>query len=316
MAGLSINGQMKVSTLQEGFLKEFGLTLRVYDGLEFASPSQTLAHVRKKTGSGKDLAVAKNMKIADLEDKFEEEFGLKVQVAGSDDSYLCKDELTINAAQHDDEKKLARKECNAARQTEVIDDGDRDDDDGYGNTSLVHMSNYYNLRFGYCNSGSKGDFIDNINGALNIYVATGTDDDQNEYLLLFYNNKFLALAGHSVIDNLGDLAKSLNTIFSEKIAKGLIQSGYYNDPDGIIDHAPNYQDHYFDTRDDDNVASFLPCYFVVASVTYNCNCKVDIKSGSIIYEDKKVNNLSDFYGYLDEDETYALGVIDYKNVQQ
>ena len=190
------------------------------------------------------------------------------------------------------------------------DGGDGDD----GDTALVHMSNYYNLRFGYCNSDSEGDFIDNINGALNIYVATGTDDDQNEYLLLYYNNKFLALADRSIHDNLEDLAKSLNTIFSEEIAKGLIQSGYDNDPDGIIDHAPDYEDHYFDTRDDDDVDGFIPCYFVVASVTYNCNCKVDIKSGAIIYEDEKVNNFSDFYGYLDEEETYAIGVVDYKNV--
>jgi hypothetical protein len=127
MAGLSITGQMKVSTLQEGFLKEFGLTLRVYDGRAFADPTQTLAQVRKKKGSGKDLSVAKNMKVGNLEDKFEEEFGLKVQVAGSDDSYLCKDELTLNAAQQDDEKKLARKERKAARQGEASDDGGGDD---------------------------------------------------------------------------------------------------------------------------------------------------------------------------------------------
>ena len=96
MAGLSITGQMKVSTLQEGFLKEFGLTLRVYDGREFADPSQTLGQVHKKKGSGKALSVAKNMKVGNLEDKFEEEFGLKVQVAGSDDIYLCKTTLTLN----------------------------------------------------------------------------------------------------------------------------------------------------------------------------------------------------------------------------
>ena len=44
------------------------------------------------------LSVAKNMKVGNLEDKFEEEFGLKVQVAGSDDSYLSNDNLTLNAA--------------------------------------------------------------------------------------------------------------------------------------------------------------------------------------------------------------------------
>ena len=56
MGKLSITGQMKVSTLQEVFLKEFGLTLRVYDGRSFAEPTETLAQVRKKKGSGKALS--------------------------------------------------------------------------------------------------------------------------------------------------------------------------------------------------------------------------------------------------------------------
>ena len=143
MAGLSITGQMKVSTLQEGFFKEFGLTLRVYDGREFADPSQTLAQVRKKKGSGKDLSVAKNMKVGNLEDKFEEEFGLKVQVAGSDDSYLCKNELTLNAAQQEDEKKLARKERKAARQEEASDDGDSDPTDmPKDSQNMLHLGFY------------------------------------------------------------------------------------------------------------------------------------------------------------------------------
>ena len=124
---ISITGQLKVSTLQSRFLKEFGLTLRIYDGRSFADTDQTLAQVRKKKGSGNDLSVAKNMKVGNLEDKFEEEFGLKVQVAGSDDSYLCDNDLTLNAAQQEDEKKLARKERKAARQAEASDGGDNDD---------------------------------------------------------------------------------------------------------------------------------------------------------------------------------------------
>ena len=99
---------MKVSTLQEDFLKEFGLTLRVYDGREFADPTQTLGQVRKKNGRSKTLSV-ENMKVKNLVDKFEDEFGLKVQVAGSDDSYLCKTTLTLSGAQERDKKILARK---------------------------------------------------------------------------------------------------------------------------------------------------------------------------------------------------------------
>ena len=83
MAGLSITGQMKVSTLQERFSKEFGLTLRIYDGRSFADPTQTLAEVRKKKGSGEGLSVAKNMKVGNLEDKFEEEFGPGVRAVVS-----------------------------------------------------------------------------------------------------------------------------------------------------------------------------------------------------------------------------------------
>ena len=57
-------------------MKEFGLTLRVYDGRSFADPTQTLGQVRKKKGSGKALSVAKNMKVGNLEDKFEEEVAI------------------------------------------------------------------------------------------------------------------------------------------------------------------------------------------------------------------------------------------------
>lgn len=113
MAGLTITGQMKVATLQKNFLEEFGLTLRVYDGRKFAESDKTLAQVRKKKGSGRDLSVAKNMKVGNLEDKFEEEFGLNVQVAGSQNDYLCDNNVTLAGAYQKDQKKLSRKEKKA-----------------------------------------------------------------------------------------------------------------------------------------------------------------------------------------------------------
>lgn len=182
------------------------------------------------------------------------------------------------------------------------------------NQLLVGISNFYNLRFGYCSDSAEGDFIDNINGSLNIYIANGKSDNNDDYLLRYFNNKFTASKNEDIYDNLSDLGKSLESIFSEDIAKGLIQSGYENNPDGIIDYAPSYEDHYFDTRDDDAVDGYNPCYFVVSSVTYECNAKVDISSGIIHFDNEKINNFSDFYGYLDEDETYAIGVIDYKKL--
>ena len=70
MAGLSITGQMQVATLQKDF-QGIRLTLRIYQGRSFAEPNQTLAQVRKTKGTGKALTVAKNMKVGNLEDKFE-----------------------------------------------------------------------------------------------------------------------------------------------------------------------------------------------------------------------------------------------------
>ena len=132
MAQFSITDQMKVSTLQKGFLREFGLTLRIYDGRSFADPTETLARVRKTKDSGKALSVAKNMKVGNLEDKFEQEFGLKVQVAGSNDSYLCDNNLTLNGARQEDDNKVGRKKRKTARQNNVgLNEGD------YATTSLI-----------------------------------------------------------------------------------------------------------------------------------------------------------------------------------
>ena len=105
----SITGQIKVSTLKKRFLKEFGLTLRVYDGRSFADEGQTISQIRKKKGSGA-LSVRKSMKVGTLEEKIESEFGIKVQIAGSDDSYLCKNELTLALAHEKDQKRINKKD--------------------------------------------------------------------------------------------------------------------------------------------------------------------------------------------------------------
>ena len=109
MAGLSITGQLNVASLQKKFLSEFGLNIRIYDGRSQASPDITLSKARRHKGSGSALSVAKNMKVGNLEEKFLKEFGLKVQISGSDDSYLCNNDLTLNAAQQADAARVSRK---------------------------------------------------------------------------------------------------------------------------------------------------------------------------------------------------------------
>ena len=119
MADVKVSGRIVVSTLQKSFFKEFGLRIRVYDGSSFAESSLTLAQVRKKKGDSKGISIARNIKIGNLENKFDKEFGIKIQIAGSDDSYLCDDNLTLKAAFVEDEKKLGRKARKEAKNTDA-----------------------------------------------------------------------------------------------------------------------------------------------------------------------------------------------------
>jgi len=113
----SISGKQKVKTMRKNFKEEFGLTIRIYDGRSFADDDSTVAQIRTEKTSG-NLEVRKNMKVGNLEDKIMKDFGIKTQIAGSDDSYLCNNDLTLAKALEEDAKKLERKEKKSTKQTE------------------------------------------------------------------------------------------------------------------------------------------------------------------------------------------------------
>jgi len=116
---LNINGRMKVKTLRADFKKEFGLTLRVYDGRSFANDDSTLAAIRKGDSKGGEFGPRKNTKVGNLEDKIMDMFGIKTQVAGSDDSYLCDNDLTLSGALEADQKKMEKKSKKSAKTVTV-----------------------------------------------------------------------------------------------------------------------------------------------------------------------------------------------------
>ena len=109
MADVKIDGRMKVKSLRSSFKDEFGLTLRVYDGRSFADENATLASIRKGDAKGGEFSPRKNLLVGNFEDKILELFGIKVQIAGSDDSYLCKNELSLAAALVEDKAYIAKK---------------------------------------------------------------------------------------------------------------------------------------------------------------------------------------------------------------
>lgn len=112
---LNISGRMKVKTLKQQFKDEFGLSMRVYDGKSFADDDATLASIRKGDSKGGEFSPAKNTKIGNFEDKMMDMFGIKTQISGSDNSYLCDNDLTLAKALEEDVIKMERKEKKAAK---------------------------------------------------------------------------------------------------------------------------------------------------------------------------------------------------------
>ena len=170
------------------------------------------------------------------------------------------------------------------------------------------LSNFYNLRFGHCNNSAEGDFIDNIDGRYNLSVATGSDVFENEHTITFHKGKFCVFQNKSFYDCMETIADDMTDLLPADVAKALMQSGHDKDPDGFIDFAPDYEKYYFGARDDDEVSDFAPCFFVVSSVTYDCAAQINLSDGSVTFSGGHVDNLSDFYGHVDEDDWYAVGV--------
>ena len=137
----------------------------------------------------------------------------------------------------------------------------------------VSMVEYYNLRFGYCDNDSESDFIDNINGKLNIQIAKGFDEQEHQYLFVFHNDKFLSKSESSLLDHIDMIVRSfskLDSRFSD-IAKGLILSLYDREDYGINTFSPKYNKGCFEANETDEVCDYSPCFFGVGSVTYDLN---------------------------------------------
>lgn len=98
MAELNLNGRTLVKTLKKEFKENWNATLRVYNGVKFADDEATLASIRKGDAKGGELKVSGNIKVGNFESKMLEIFGVKVQVANSDDTKLSNNDITISAA--------------------------------------------------------------------------------------------------------------------------------------------------------------------------------------------------------------------------
>ena len=100
MAEILVSGRMKVKSLKNSFKENFGVTLRVYNGKRFADEEASLASIRSDSAqvTRSELKVSGNMQIGTFENKFKENYGIKVQVADADDTKLLDDKMTLSQA--------------------------------------------------------------------------------------------------------------------------------------------------------------------------------------------------------------------------
>jgi hypothetical protein len=98
-----IAANKKLKTIQAEFKANFGLTLRIYKGKQFADPELTIAALNHKTSkeisakSG-DLSIKASTNIGDFEKLIEQHYGLTVQVANEFDTYCVNNKYTLGQA--------------------------------------------------------------------------------------------------------------------------------------------------------------------------------------------------------------------------
>jgi hypothetical protein len=80
---IGVNGNLKVSTLKAMFKEQFGVNIRVYHGVKFASDDATLASIRvddEGEERRKDFSVHGNSKVGTVEQDFRKNVGVKIQI--------------------------------------------------------------------------------------------------------------------------------------------------------------------------------------------------------------------------------------------
>lgn len=78
---MKVTGRTTVKKLKEDFKKEFGVSVRVYKGRQFADDSATLASIRAECAPAKgDFEVHGNTKVGNVEKQFKDQLGISIQI--------------------------------------------------------------------------------------------------------------------------------------------------------------------------------------------------------------------------------------------
>lgn len=306
---MDINGRMKVKTLKSEFKSEFGLTLRVYDGCSFAGDDVTLASIRKGDSKGGEFSPRKNTKIGNFEEKVMEMFGIKVQIAGTDGSYLCDNDLTLAGALEEDGKKLQRKEIRAINQENNSDvSQDRTQSASLNesaNSLILNGTGEYQIsdfRFFVVNEDKNGDdFIEFIVEDIRVIKYLNIDTEECYY----YNPTTKQLVKSMYIAEIADFG---DTAALEGIDKRLVR--------GLFECAEDEDGAPLDEFVEENggEAIFTTPYGDANEYSYCLGVIVSTARVDLMFQDNKVKitdmdsyvNLDELLGYYDEEDELAV----------
>ena len=87
-----------VKSIKSQFSKEFDCTIRIYNGPRIADDTKKISELSTKDSAGGELELGARSRVANVEKYFMDEFGIKVQIANSNDSKLASNELTLTQA--------------------------------------------------------------------------------------------------------------------------------------------------------------------------------------------------------------------------
>ena len=96
MADFKINGNMKIKTLRANFKKQFGSTIRLYSGPNFASDDDTVGSIAKKSVKhGQEVNANGRLLVKNFEKQMQDVYGIRIQVATKDDSQLVSNDISL-----------------------------------------------------------------------------------------------------------------------------------------------------------------------------------------------------------------------------
>jgi len=98
MASIKVTKSSSVKSIKYQFNKDTGLTLRVYKGAKYADDSTKIVELTKSNDPTGTLEIHGRTLVKNVENFFLESFGIKVQIANSDDSKLTDNNSSLAQA--------------------------------------------------------------------------------------------------------------------------------------------------------------------------------------------------------------------------